>query len=335
MGVKVNKNGTVTIDYRDKNGKRHRETFVGSKTLGKEVLAKRKTEISEENFFPERKKKQLTFEEAADKYWEIHLSQKKSAGKLKYTLNYLKKYFGKIPLSSLTTEKVQQFYNERMAQTSPSTANRHFTTLRAVINKVLTLKLYKGVNPCLGVVKQKENPARTRYLSFEEAKELILQAPVRSQVLFACAIGTGMRRGEILNMDWQHIDWKTGMIYIYESKSGNKREVPMSPHLKDNLLRFASKTKGKVFHLTIPMIEHDFEKTLKKCNITGVRFHDLRHTFASHFIMNGGSIPELQRILGHSSVELTNRYAHLSPTYLRKSIMVINNLIPMLGEKGT
>ncbi len=320
MGVKVKKDGKVTIDYRDNNGKRHRETFFGCKTLGKEVLARRKAEISERKFFPEKQKEHLTFKEAVNKYWDIHASKIKSAPKLKYTLEQLVQYFGEVnKLSSITTEDIQVFYNDKMAATSPSTANRHFTILRAVFNKVIKLKIYKGSNPCVGIVKQKENPARTSYLSELETKELILNAPPRSQLLFAFAVGTGMRRGEILNMDWRHIDWRTGMVHIYESKSGNKREVPIPISLKQTLCGLASKNTGKVFSLTVPMVEHDFKKTLKKCNITGIRFHDLRHTFASHFIMKGGRITELQRMLGHSSTELTNRYAHLSPTYLRQS----------------
>lgn len=328
MGVKVNKNGTVTIDYRDKEGKRHRETFTGSKTFGKEVLAKRKTEISEGKFFPERKKKQLTFWDAANKYWEIHLSRKKSAGKLKYTLAYLKKYFGNIPLSSLTTEKIQQFYNERMAQTSPSTANRHFTTLRAVINKAITLKLYQGGNPCIGVVKQKENPARTRYLTKEEIQSLLTFVSERSQQLIAFAVSTGMRRSEILRVSWQDIDLSNDIIHIYESKSGNKREVPIMPSLKQILLSMEHKPAGKLFPFTAKMLEYDFKHALKQAGITGVRFHDLRHTFASHFMMSGGSLTDLQHILGHFDLKLTQRYAHLSPTYLRKSIMVVNDLLP-------
>ena len=250
MGIKDNLNKSFTIDYRDEYQKRHRETIYGSKTLAKEILAKRKAEIAERKFFPDRKKQQLTFWEAADKYYAIHLSKKKSAFKMKYTIEFLKKYFGNKPLASITTADVQEFYNQRLAETSPSTANRHFSVLRAIINKVILLKLYKGENPCIGVGKQKENPARTNYLSQEEIKEVLLHIPERSRNLVAFAICTGMRRGEILRLDWKDIDWTNNIIHIYISKSGNKREVPIMPSLRQVLLSMHPLKTGKVFPLT-------------------------------------------------------------------------------------
>lgn len=329
MGIRDDRNGTLTIDYRDNAGKRHRETITGSKTLAKEVLNKRLAEIAESKYFPERQQAaKLTLAMAIEKYWDIHLSKKKSAFKLRYTLNALKKYFGDVLLSKLTTEDIQRFYNTRMAETSPSTANRNFTTLRAVINKVIRLRLYKGINPCIGVAKQKENPARTSYLSTEQIRTLLGNMPERSRNLVAFAICTGMRRGEILRVSWQDIDLLNGIIHIYESKSGNKREVPIMSSLKQILLTMNPQKSGVLFPFTETMVEYDYKRALKKSNITGIRFHDLRHTFASHFMMNGGSLTDLQRILGHSDLKLTQRYAHLSPTYLRKSIEVINNLIP-------
>ena len=188
-GIKVNKEkGTITLDYRDKQKKRHRETITGSLTFAKELLMKRKTEIAEGTFFPNRQKQKLTFAEAADKYWALHLSKKKSAPKMKYTLEYLKKQFGNTPLASITTEEVQKFYNERMAETTSSTANRHLTLLNAIINKMIKLKIYKGENPCLGIVKEKEQPARERYLTKAEIRDVLTFMPERSQHLVAFAI---------------------------------------------------------------------------------------------------------------------------------------------------
>ena len=329
MGVKVLENGKVQIDYRIGN-RRYRETFLGGKTLGKTMLAKRKMEAIEGKFFPQRQKQKLTFAEAADKYWSSHLSKKKSAGKLKYTLNAIKKYFGNRPLACITTDDVQQFYNERLEETSPSTANRHFTTLCAVINKAIKLKLYRGENPCNGVDKEKENPARTNYLDKKQIEDLLNFAPERSQKLIAFAIGTGMRRGEILRLNWSDIDFRNNIIHVYVSKSGYQREIPILTSLRPILLSMNPQMNSKVFPLTEKMVEHDFKKAREKAGISGLHFHDLRHTFASHFMMNGGQLPTLQRILGHSDLKMTQRYAHLSPTYLRKSIEIMNHLIPQL-----
>lgn len=330
MAVKLLSNGKVQIDYRI-DGKRYRETFTGGKTLGRTMLAKRKTEAMEGKFFPQRQKQKLTFAEAADKYWSSHLSKKKSADKLKYTLEAIKKYFGNRTIANISTDDVQKFYNKRLQETSPSTANRHFTTLRAVINKAIKLKLYKGENPCNGVDKEKENPARTEYLTTEEIRDVLTFAPERSKNLIALAIGTGMRRGELMRLDWKDIDFVSNIIHIHESKSGYSREIPIMASLKPILLSMNPQHEGKVFTLTVKMVEHDFKQAREKAGISNVRFHDLRHTFSSHFMMNGGSLPDLQRILGHSDIKMTQRYAHLSPTYLRQSITVVDNLIPKLA----
>ena len=330
MAIKDNGNGTVTIDYRDAQHRRHRQTIVGGKTLAKSILAKIKTDIAEGTFFPDLKKRELSFSQAADKYWDIHLSHKKSGPKLKSTINLLKKYFGDKPLSQITTEDVQRFYNEKAAQTSAPTANRHLTTLNAIINKAIMLKIYKGENPCIGIAKQKENPPRNNFLSKAQIKEMLLCIAERSKALFAFAIYTGMRRGEILRVDWRDVDLENNIIHIYESKSGYKREVPIAPTLKQILLGLNPQKSGKVFNLSTKQIEFDFNHALKQAGITDICFHSCRHTFASHFVMNGGSITDLQRILGHSDLKLTQRYAHLSPTYLRKSIEVVDDLIPQL-----
>lgn len=331
IGIKVNKEkGTVTIDYRDKDKRRHRETFVGNITFAKELLAKRKAQIAEGKFFPDRHKHKLTFIQAADKYWEIHLSKKKSGPKLKSTIKLLKAHFGNKPLSQITTEDIQEYYNYKMAKASAPTANRHFTTINAIINKVIKLKIYKGDNPCVGVAKQKENPPRNNFLSKAQIKDMLLCIAERSKALFAFAIYTGMRRGEILRVDWEDVDLENNIIHIYESKSGYKREVPIAPTLKQILLSLNPQKSGKVFNLSTKQIEFDFNHALKQAGITGICFHSCRHTFASHFMMNGGSVTDLQRILGHSDLKLTQRYAHLSPTYLRKSIEVVNDLIPQL-----
>ena len=141
------------------------------------------------------------------------MSKKKSAKKTKCTIEYLKRYFGNKPLARITTADVQEFYNKRMAETTPSTANRHFTVFNAIINKMLRLKLYRGENPCIGVAKHKENPARTNYLTKEQIQNVLTYISGRSQEMVAFAIGTGMRQGEILRLDWRDIDFANNIIH--------------------------------------------------------------------------------------------------------------------------
>ena len=332
MAIKqINKN-KFQVSYYDEFGMKRRKIVVGSKTLAKEVENDLKVKVSKRKIFPERYSVDISFMEAAEKYWNLHLSKKKSADKMWYTIEFLKKHFGSKRLSKITTENVQEFYNQRLAETTSSTANRHLTVLNAIINKALKLKLYKGENPCLGIVKEKENPPRLRYLEKEQIREVLTLIPERSRNLVAFAVSTGMRQGEILRVAWQDIDFVNNIIHINEAKSGYRREVPIMPALRTVLLNMQPQPSGKVFHLSVKQVTADFNHALKQAGITGICFHSCRHTFASHFMMNGGRLTDLQRILGHSDIKMTQRYAHLSPTYLRQSIEVVNDLIPQLQQ---
>ena len=267
-GIIDNGNGTVTLDYRDKQHKRHRMTVKGTPIYGYQLLMKLKVQMEEETFYPERATKKLTFKDAANIYWDIHGSIIKSAPKLIYTINTIKQYFGDRTIASLTPEDIQVFYNQIMAKTSPSTANRHFTALRAIINKMIKLKKYKGYNPCADITRKKDNPAREAYLTKPQIIQFLDAAPERSKQLFAFAIATGMRRGEILQLDWSEIDLGANIIHIYKSKSGKAREVPIMTPLRNMLLAMKPKKSGKVFELTIPIIKYDFKSALKKFSIT-------------------------------------------------------------------
>lgn len=324
MSVKYNKNGTVTIDYRYK-GKRYRQTLKGSKTFGKEVLRKIQTEIAEGKFFPERKKNNITFKQAADKYWDLHGSKTKGSLQSRYVLNIILKEFGNKPLDKITTEDIQLFYNRDAAKSSSSTANRHFTIIRAVFNKAIKLDLFKGRNPCSNVCRKRENPPRIKFLSKEQISTLLEIAKDDTKALLQCALMTGMRRGEILALNWEDIDITNKIIHIRDSKSGKGRDIPMIPALVEVFSKFKGKS-GKVFKVSKVALRHRVEHLYAQADITGFTFHDLRHTFASHFVMNGGTLEALKPIMGHSSMDLTLRYAHLSPTHIQKQITVLNSL---------
>jgi hypothetical protein len=173
MSIRDNKDGTVTIEYRDGAGKRHRETFVGIKRFGKEVERKRKTEIAEGKFFPERVKGKITFRDIADKYWEVRGSKTKSARNWRYMLDGILEIFGNMEVKNITTDDIQDFYDSKADEASPSTANRYLTLMLAIINKSLKLRIYKGVDPTIGVEKDRDNPSRIIFLKADEINTLL------------------------------------------------------------------------------------------------------------------------------------------------------------------
>lgn len=334
MGIRKLKTGLIQIDYRDSNNRRIRESHQMNMTEAKALLHRRKHEAMMGECFPEQVKNQLTFKDLADKYWEIHGSKTRSSYTWRKMLDKIVKRFGHYKMRHLSTEEIQVFYNEIWQSRTSSTANRYLTLIKAVINTGIRLKKFRDINPCNAVVRQKENNSRWRYLSIPEIKRLLECCPkeeVRNTII--CALNTGMRKGEILNLQWENVDLVGDTIYILESKSGNHREIPILPSLKRLFISIGERRSGPVFNLTAEQCDYSFEKALKQAKIENFRYHDLRHTFASHFVMNGGRLPELQKILGHSDFKLTLRYAHLSKNHLQQAIKVVENIIPEIAER--
>ena len=340
MGVFETKVGTWAVDYTYK-GKRYKKVVALSRKQAQDIERKILTDIKLGVFFPDLDKQEVTFSEIAEKYWALHGSKTRGADSFKYTFDKIVARFGFMKVADISTEEIQTFYNDTWARTSASTANRHFSLFRAIINKAISLKLYKGQNPCVGVVRQRENPPRDKYFTKDDIKNLILNAEERLKPLIAFAVLTGCRKGEILNLRHRDIDFYGGIIRITMSKSGKPREIPMSNDLRPILWAMRGNPQDKVFNITVPALRYSWGRLLKKLGFgDGYVFHSCRHAFASLYLQNGGNITDLQRILGHAKIELTMRYSHFSQQYLKQAIRVMDGVValpapqnPQLEEK--
>lgn len=184
-------------------------------------------------------------------------------------------------------------------------------------------------NPVKQIEFLEEPLGRTRFLTNEEINNLIDVAGVHIKPIIVIALNTGMRLGEILNLTWNQIyiaNTVDPFIEIDKSKNNNKRFI----HLNDpviSLLNSLPKVPEFVFLGTrgkpLKSVKKPFKRALRMAKITNFRFHDLRHTFASYYLMSGGDLLSLKEILGHKSLKMVERYAHLASKYKRK---MLNNL---------
>ena len=143
---------------------------------------------------------------------------------------------------------------------------------------------------------------------------------------------TGMRKGEILHLDWRDVDFTSGTIQLLQTKSGKPRKIPMMAGLKAMLIQMMPKDTGPVFELPEISLRRMFAKAVSDARIAEFRFHDLRHTFASHFAMKTGDLPTLQQILGHATVQMTMRYAHLSDRHMAEKMSKLESALPALTQ---
>ncbi|MBI2197075.1 MAG: site-specific integrase, partial [Candidatus Rokubacteria bacterium] len=132
------------------------------------------------------------------------------------------------------------------------------------------------------------------------------------------ALETGMRYGEILGLTWDRVDLSRGVLRLERTKSGKRREVPMRQAVYNLLAAMPEPRGGRLW--PDKLIRTAFENAVTKAKLEDFRFHDCRHHFASWFMMRGGSLQALQKILGHATLAMTSRYAHLSPDYLRSEM---------------
>jgi integrase len=136
-----------------------------------------------------------------------------------------------------------------------------------------------------------------------------------------------MRKAKILGLTWERIDLASSRITLYDTKNGRPRGVPVNRAVYDALIALqpdSAKRTGSLFRSR--KIRTAFEKALERAELKNMRFHDLRHTAASHLVMRGAALKEVQEILGHRTFAMTLRYAHLSPSHLRSAVDRLDGL---------
>lgn len=226
--------------------------------------------------------------------------------------------------ANFSAEDFAIYREKRSHEVSTGTMNREHSYLRAVYNELLRLGVIKYANPLVNIrqFKEKENPLR--FLTGDEISELLtccIHSSNKSLIhVVKVCLSTGARWGEAENLTASQV--VNNQVTYLDTKNGRKsRTVPVCDELFNSL-----KALGRLGdeHLFIGCLGA-FRRAITVANIDlpkGQLTHVLRHTFASHFVMNGGNIIVLKDILGHSTITTTMRYAHLAPDFLNDAIML-------------
>jgi len=220
---------------------------------------------------------------------------------------------------------------------SPATVVRYLAALSTVFGLAVTewKWITRDQNPMPDVKKPKEARGRVRYLSDDERERLLLATKASANTylypITVIALSTGMRLGEIMNLTWDDVDFQNKRIIIHETKNGERRAAPLAGRAFDELtamdkvkrtdtkLIFASKkttvikiNDEKVKVVKPILITKAWLTAIDKAGIDNFHFHDLRHSCASYLAMNGASLAEIAEVLGHKTLQMVKRYAHLS-----------------------
>lgn len=247
--------------------------------------------------------------------------------------------WGHLHLDEITSAHVNKLLGDHLKTHKPASTNRLYDTLNTVFHLAITWKVGVTENPLKDVRRYQQNNKRERYLTEDEAKQLFkaLESTNSSQLkaIVTMLLLTGARLSEVLNARWKDFDTDARVWTIEFNKSGKTRYVPLSDsatRLIDNLPRleacpyaFANPQTRRPY----TSIYNAWNSVRKRAGLADLRIHDLRHSFASFLVNGGRSLYEVQKILGHTQISTTQRYAHLRQETLLEAASTAMNSVPV------
>lgn len=308
------------------NGKRVR---MSAKTTNKKIAQKiydtLKGQVAEGKF-KLRTRPNVTFEEMVNEFLEKHSKVEKASYERDFFIGEnLKKYFKSTPLENVTPYDIKawrQWRSEHKTRKgtllSKASLNRELAFLKTMFNLAVEWE-WLDENPAKKVRLLKGEKKRTRFLTSEEVTRLIECSNDYLKQIIVTAVSTGMRRGEILDLKWKDVDLNHGFIRVVKSKNSESRDIPINGFLFETLNDLG---KSKKFGNYVfcndngeqrKSIKEAFNNACQRAGLEDLWFHDLRHTAASLFASGGCDIITLKNLLGHKTLAMTQRYAHLIP----------------------
>jgi len=314
--------GGYFLDFfvQEEGGRKRKRVRLGDIPLpqAKKVLAQHLQAIVENKFLDSEKPK-ITFNEAADSFMAYSISRKKSFHRDKYYVANLRAFFGDKLLESLNIDLVESYLNWRRKTGKPkgthmkaATLNRDIACLKTIVNRA---KLNRQIdrNPIEGIKLFKEIP-RDRTLTPEEFKRLLEHCPLHLKFMVELAYYTAMRKGEILGMRWDQVDFKKGIILLEaeDTKTLEKREIPIDEKLKAIIMR-VPKTIGSPYIFTykgkkLTACRTGFRNACQKAGLGNFHFHDLRHCAVTNMRKAGVADSVIMSVSGHKTNAVFRRY---------------------------
>ncbi|MGE4324394.1 MAG: tyrosine-type recombinase/integrase [Sphingobium sp.] len=275
-------------------------------------------------------------------YYEEHAQNLDSASDIFFHYEMLSAFLGRdLPIADLTTSLLLDYraarrggsikatpamledrvpaWRARMVDAAgfiravkPQTVNRDFAHLQAAMNWAAAMHLKPMPAMNWKGLKAREAPFRVRFATGDEFATLLKAAHPAMRAIILCAVTTGLRRANILDMEWHQVDLRGSTMTLRKVKGGKPHMVQIAPALRAELGRTRPKDRqGKVFDAT--NYRRRWASAVKDAGLVDFKFHDLRHTFATWARQNGADLIDICEALRHSNVSVTQRYAHVKP----------------------
>ena len=262
------------------------------------------------------------YEEAAERFLSEATIRTKTRACYATSDRMCRPSFAGCYLDEIDRRRLGEFVSQRkLAGVTDTTIRRDLAFLSSMFAMAVRWD-WVDTNPVTSFSKRtlKESRPRTRFLSREEYAALLAAASHHLRPAIVLAVETGLRKEELFSLRVAAIDLPRREIILDHTKSGKRRRVPLSTAAVATIREVLAE-KGRprgAEHLFVRSdgtrygdLKKGFTAACRRARITGLRWHDLRHTFASWFVQGGGDLYHLSRILGHSTVQMTTRYGHL------------------------
>jgi len=328
MGV-YHKGNSYFIDYWYE-GRRYREKAGRTKREAEAALAIRKADILRGEFRIKKQAK-VRFDDYADQYIRDYSEKFKRAPKRdKVSLVSLRPFFGSYSMGKINRFLIEQYQGQRAQKVKPATVNRELGLLKHMFSRAVEAGLVM-VNPVKQVKFLKVDNNMTRFLSQDEAGRLLAACSEDFKPVVLTALLTGMRVREILDLEWSNVDLTLRTILVTHTKSGKDRRIPINDRLMDVLVQLKKEAKTKYVFVSkytgtrFINYRRNWISALRKAAIGHYRFHDLRHSFASHLVAAGVDLVTVKELLGHASIIMTMRYAHSAPSTQKGAVALLSD----------
>jgi len=363
QGSIVKRGNAYYIVYRF-GGRQKWERIGLSRRQAEKVLVERVNLINKGAY---REPKRISFADFADKWLEDYASVRVKPSTLVRYIRIircdLKPFFGQMELSQISAELVQSFVagmikqkhrTKNRARWSPKTILHDLVLLKSMFKRAVILG-YIHESPAQYVERPKVEDKEMDFLTPEEIELFFDNVTPKFRPLFMTAVMTGLRRGELLGLQWGDIDWNAGLLHVRRSlykgtfvtpkSSRSRRAVTMSPELarclKEHKIACPPSKDDLVFCTELGtaidadnLVHREFLPALRRAGLRKIRFHDLRHTFTALLIATGENVKYIQYQLGHASIQTTlDRYGHLMPESHREAGQRLDKFI--FGEASS
>lgn len=294
-------------------------------------------------------KRPVLFKDFAKRFLETYVAtnNKHSEATTKESVfkHHLVPAFGELTLDQITEERIEKYKGTKLRRKRPlsaKTINNQLTILRKTLSIAVKWKELAHV-PEIQWLKTQE--PEIEFFGFEEADRLIGSAAPEWRTMIIVAVRTGLRIGELIGLRWEDVDLHTGQLHVRQAvaldrigtpKSGKSRKLPLSREALDALKAHRHLRGELVFcaddgrMLRRNQCRRPLWAACRRAGLRRIGWHVLRHTFASHLAIRGASLQVIQQLLGHATLEMTLRYAHLTPAAHQEAISLLDG--PWVGK---